>query len=88
MHILKWKKIKRCYLYEVDGKQYVTERYISRETFCFYNPLGGYKCKVICGYKCRKCGHYQMRKTKYCENCESHRVEEHKPIEGVMRKRL
>lgn len=65
---MKWKKIKRCYLYEIDGKQYVSEIYLSREALCFYNPLGGYKCKEISGYQCRHCGHMQ-RDNKTCEKC-------------------
>lgn len=67
--LFKWKKIEHCYLYEIDGKQYVTERYISRDTFCFYNPFGGYKCKEISAYQCRKCGHFQANNNEPCERC-------------------
>lgn len=66
---MKWKKIEHYYLYETDEKQYITERYISRETFCFYNPFGDYKCKEISGYQCRHCGHIQRDNNKPCERC-------------------
>lgn len=66
---MKWKKIEPCYLYEMDGKQYVTDVYLSLDALCFHNPFGGCKCKEISGYQCRRCKHMQQDNNKSCEKC-------------------